>query len=1085
MKLYKKILVGFISLFLISCNNSIPNNSLSVSSSIMTNKLEAPTGLYIENENLCWNPVDYCINYTVSIDGKEKLSNTNYLKLGKLQDGTHCFKVKANGDGKNYFSSEYSAVLEEKFIDGSHSVLKKYKYYDESTKVDSLIGYGFDVVTSSSFCTRVVKTSFPIFDIDKLGEINLLKVEDKDRTIKEIESDSLKEYMNDWNAGANVDVNFGGNLIGGSVEVGARFSGGKTEYSNRYYHTISIVNQRSYLILQSNMSTYRSIISEELKNDLYSKEMTPAKLFKKYGTHFITSAILGGKINTSYLYCADENTSYLDVVAKVKTNVRYFTGSTDVSVEGGYQEYAASKNVFVNNSIEMMGGSDYGILSDLDIPYIYEDWEKSLDEKPSIIGIKDTGSLVPIWDLIDPSLDPNHDRLTELESYFIEYGKENYNSLLKKAGLPEFVPPTEIIDVKVDNKSADESTDEFKARAGDETEISFSVEPYNAVDYTKTAKIISTSAASISYENGSILLKIEPDVVDGEIIKVCLSAGDVDKIINIRVVNEFTVNFNTNGGSNIKAINAKYGKKIYRPNDPVKEGYVFSGWYTKDNGWEEENPNQYIFDFEKEIITKNITLYAHWIESSEVSKPEKQQKYITINSTGELNDATNTISEAGFNKENGVLTLFPYDNYGRIITDFIISSDFILDENHPELAHKYYNLCFKLSNDFEWKNDIKITLRSLSFKAPKGMDAFDTSVATNINVTFNFVDNVEIFGGDGLDGANGTNSSNIGSNGNNGADAILGNNLIFEQEDSSKVIISGGHGGKGGIGYTYTNTAYSNSPIHNGGQGGKGGNGGRAINSTKLLVNSYNDFTFIAGDGGNGGNGGNGQHSDRQGTPLAGSGGKGGNGGNSGTTLYCAASIEVKNNNPQKNMKLISGKGGNGGNGGIGGDGVAANNYDNAGNGGNGGDGGSCNYVLYTFNTNYKFNIEINNPGSGGNGGNGGRAFWNDKRQGDGGHGGNGGNIVISNLDIRNFNFDKIFNAGDGGKGGHGGNGNETNTIETTRGGNGGNGGNIICGDTILAEGSIGKIGTASKNSNDTYGGNGGKGATYSLTESI
>ena len=70
-------------------------------------------------------------------------------------------------------------------------------------------------------------------------------------------------------------------------------------------------------------------------------------------------------------------------------------------------------------------------------------------------------------------------------------------------------------------------------------------------------------------------------------------------------INEYTVTFNSNGGSEVASIAVNHGLAVTKPTDPTKEGYTFGGWYT-----DEECIN--IFDFSTSI-TENITLYAKWI----------------------------------------------------------------------------------------------------------------------------------------------------------------------------------------------------------------------------------------------------------------------------------------------------------------------------------------------------------------------------------------------------------------------------------------------------------------------------------------
>ena len=64
---------------------------------------------------------------------------------------------------------------------------------------------------------------------------------------------------------------------------------------------------------------------------------------------------------------------------------------------------------------------------------------------------------------------------------------------------------------------------------------------------------------------------------------------------------EYIVSFNTNGGNIIASKKVNQHEKIKKPKDPIKDGYIFIGWYL-DN---EE------FDFNK-TIDKNITLTAYF-----------------------------------------------------------------------------------------------------------------------------------------------------------------------------------------------------------------------------------------------------------------------------------------------------------------------------------------------------------------------------------------------------------------------------------------------------------------------------------------
>ena len=50
----------------------------------------------------------------------------------------------------------------------------------------------------------------------------------------------------------------------------------------------------------------------------------------------------------------------------------------------------------------------------------------------------------------------------------------------------------------------------------------------------------------------------------------------------------------------------RYGELVRRPEDPVKEGYVFDGWY-----WDVEREHR-PWDFAQDTVEDSMYLYARW-----------------------------------------------------------------------------------------------------------------------------------------------------------------------------------------------------------------------------------------------------------------------------------------------------------------------------------------------------------------------------------------------------------------------------------------------------------------------------------------
>ena len=72
------------------------------------------------------------------------------------------------------------------------------------------------------------------------------------------------------------------------------------------------------------------------------------------------------------------------------------------------------------------------------------------------------------------------------------------------------------------------------------------------------------------------------------------------------VMGEYTVTFDANGhGTAPTEQKTSYGGKITEPAAPTAENYYFQGWFK-------ESTCENIWDFDSDIVTANITLYAKW-----------------------------------------------------------------------------------------------------------------------------------------------------------------------------------------------------------------------------------------------------------------------------------------------------------------------------------------------------------------------------------------------------------------------------------------------------------------------------------------
>lgn len=71
-------------------------------------------------------------------------------------------------------------------------------------------------------------------------------------------------------------------------------------------------------------------------------------------------------------------------------------------------------------------------------------------------------------------------------------------------------------------------------------------------------------------------------------------------------INQYTVSFDSSGGTAVADIPVNYGLTISEPTAPTRTGYTFNGWYTNAGRTQP-------FNFGNMAITQNMQLYAEWI----------------------------------------------------------------------------------------------------------------------------------------------------------------------------------------------------------------------------------------------------------------------------------------------------------------------------------------------------------------------------------------------------------------------------------------------------------------------------------------
>lgn len=102
-------------------------------------------------------------------------------------------------------------------------------------------------------------------------------------------------------------------------------------------------------------------------------------------------------------------------------------------------------------------------------------------------------------------------------------------------------------------------------------------------------------------------VKISVKTLD-RIIVACIAVIVILVALDLRNPG-FTITFDSKGGTDVAPQNQMYGELLELPEEPTREGYVFTGWYLDsacDERWQET----------EDVIECDLTLYAGWKSES-------------------------------------------------------------------------------------------------------------------------------------------------------------------------------------------------------------------------------------------------------------------------------------------------------------------------------------------------------------------------------------------------------------------------------------------------------------------------------------
>lgn len=145
-------------------------------------------------------------------------------------------------------------------------------------------------------------------------------------------------------------------------------------------------------------------------------------------------------------------------------------------------------------------------------------------------------------------------------------------------------------------------------------------------------------------------------------------------------INQYTITFDTNGGSEIAPITQDYGTAITVPADPTREGYTFMGW-------DQEIPTT--------MPAENITLKARW---KDIEKPTGE----IVIGTNKWREFLNTLTFDLFFKDTQTVTINAADNSETVFVSYLVTDQDLSEEELKSLVFSGYEEPFRIDRNGEY-----------------------------------------------------------------------------------------------------------------------------------------------------------------------------------------------------------------------------------------------------------------------------------------------------------------------------------------------------------------------------------------------
>lgn len=276
----------------------------------------------------------------------------------------------------------------------------------------NIIGKAYDIIEgdegSSSFMLLSKVAAFKSFENQSQPENRSTRVT--------FSGDTFEDYKEQFSNETELSVD--GGTFQGSLKIAYKKLSTKTS-SHSYMSLLDIHPMKRLYI---SVSELKKNLSDQFISDTKNDKMTPEQIINKYGSHFLTDVLTGGRITITSYTEGESTLSSSELSATV--SAAYGVYSAHSTTNKGKEYKSKLKNA--HTTVVTEGGDAENRPTEFNYENLgtdYIEWKNSLKNNSVLIKINKNG-LTPIWELVE-----NKQLSKELEDAFniqanqYQYGK--------------------------------------------------------------------------------------------------------------------------------------------------------------------------------------------------------------------------------------------------------------------------------------------------------------------------------------------------------------------------------------------------------------------------------------------------------------------------------------------------------------------------------------------------------------------------------------------------------------------------------------------------------------------------------------